>query len=239
MSVFSCKRSGAANCPNRIMANIKIPKEAIPVLRTIIELDQKSFDSALTVIASESPTLKIFQFIKRISPKLDGQTEESILEILAVIIPLYAIKENKGVSLQQLVEDICVAAADLADEKFPIGKIDLLKLRLKSLLSLDKPLAVIAKANEVMTQHEKLFCEPRIFSDIRSVFTETPDSASGAMVVHMLQIGFHQLGKHKDFYVAMDNDDLKKLKEAIERAERKTLALRTSIEKSNVPYLEV
>lgn len=239
MSIFSIKRFESDRLSICIMANIKIPKEAIPTLRTIAELDSNTFDSVLSIIAAEPPTLNIHQFIKRISPKLDEAKKETIFEILAVIIPLFAVKENKSVSIHQLADDIGGAATGLGEEKFPIEKVEILKSRLQLLLGLDKPLAVIAKANEVMTEHEKTFCGARVLSDIRSVFAEAPDKVSGAMVVHMLEIGYHQLGKHQEFFVAMDNDDLKKLKGVIERAEKKTLALRSLIENSNTPYLEV
>jgi hypothetical protein len=56
-----------------------------------------------------------------------------------------------------------------------------------------------------------------------------------------LQIGFHEGGtkEHKEFYVALDTDDIQALKEVINRAERKTIALQTIIKSSKLPYLEV
>ena len=91
-----------------------------------------------------------------------------------------------------------------------------------------------------MTEHAHVFCNARILSDIRPVFAESADSASAAVVIHNLQIGFHEggTGPHKEFYVALDTGDLRKLKELIVRAEKKDIALQTMLKSSNVPYLD-
>ena len=92
-----------------------------------------------------------------------------------------------------------------------------------------------------MTENDRIFCGARILSDIRPVFTDSLESASAAVIIHNLQIGFHDSGTgvHKEFYVALDNQDIQKLKEIILRAEKKTQALKAILNKSSVPYLEV
>ncbi len=59
------------------------------------------------------------------------------------------------------------------------------------------------------------------------------------MIIHMLQIGFHTGGEHREYYFALDADDIRKLKGVIERAEKKTTALQAILKKAEVNYLEV
>jgi hypothetical protein len=54
-----------------------------------------------------------------------------------------------------------------------------------------------------------------------------------------LQIGFGHSGRYQEIYFALDTSDIQELKKVIERAEQKTIALKSIIEKATVPYLEV
>jgi hypothetical protein len=85
-----------------------------------------------------------------------------------------------------------------------------------------------------------VFCSARILSDLRPVFQEPPTAASASVIIHNLQIGFHDsgTGDHKEFYVALDAGDLDILKKIIVRAEQKTASLKAILAKANVPYLE-
>jgi hypothetical protein len=47
-------------------------------------------------------------------------------------------------------------------------------------LDLNKSLAVVAKAMDIMTDHQHLFCSSNILSDIRPIFTDTLKTPSAA-----------------------------------------------------------
>ena len=121
---------------------------------------------------------------------------------------------------------------------FPLDKTDLVRQRIAKLLSVGGWLAVLAKAQNVRGDQERLFCAARILSDVRPVFGNTPDSISAAVVVHSLNITYHQDGEHKDFYVALDTNDLRNLKKTVERAEKKHETLKSLIQKSTIRYFD-
>src|ERR1035438_229170 len=152
-------------------------------------------------------------------------------------------KDRRGIDSQEFADEISksVLASASKDFDFSPEKGRILNSRLQKLLSFDKTLAVTSKAYDVLTEHAHTFCRARIISDIRPVFTNTVESANGAVIIHNLQIGFHEGGdgEHKEFYVALDTDDIQALKEVVIRAEKKTIALRSILKSSSVPYLEV
>ena len=152
-------------------------------------------------------------------------------------------KEKTGSSAHELAQNVAGSYSGIRskDNHFSPTQAKLLSDRIKSLLSFDKTMAVTAKAFDVMTEHARTFCRARILSDIRPVFTNLDEFASAAVIIHNLQIGFHEggTGEHKEFYVALDTNDIQNLKEVIERAEKKTVALEAILNTSKVPYLEV
>jgi len=225
------------------MAILDIPKRDLPVLKMILELGEPQFNLLISALGSTKPTLTRGQFIENISKKAKSLQPEMVAEILRVAFILYAMKQRTEISSQELAEDISRSCLEASSDKiqFPQEKRKTLSDRIQRLLSFEKTVAVTAKAFDVMTEHKYIFCSARILSDIRPVFTDTPDSASAAVIVHNLQIGFHESGikGHKEFYVALDTDDILLLKGIIERAEKKTEALKSIIKTSKLPYLEV
>ncbi|MGD1087413.1 MAG: hypothetical protein ABR955_01625 [Verrucomicrobiota bacterium] len=225
------------------MASLTIPDEDLPVLKAISELDDPQFNSLISAFGETNPTLRRRQFIGNVKEKVKTIETDELSEICRVIFILYAMKERAELSAKDLANDVgeSILESVSKDFEFSTGKKEILISRLQKLLGFEKTMAVTSKAFDVMTEHKHTFCRARVLSDIRPVFTSTADSASGAMIIHNLQIGFHDggTGKHKEFYVALDTDDIKSLKEVIARAEKKTKALESILKSSSVPYLEV
>jgi hypothetical protein len=219
------------------MVSLVIPDEALPDLRRIADVDSKDFDALLHVLGETGPALTRAQFENKIAGKPLLPNKDDISAILRAAIAFYRLKESHKFTAQGAAE--AIAKSDLVAKSLPVDKIEILRKRLTSLLGFDKSLGVTAKANDVMTEHERVFCSVRILSDIRPVFGEDKEQASGAVVIHNLKIGFHQNGKHKELYFALDTRDIEMLRTAIERASRKTTALASILRKSEVPYIEV
>jgi hypothetical protein len=220
------------------LASIIIPEGALPDLKRIVELDDKLFSSLMSVIGEATPTLTREQFSSKISEKIKLPDEGDLPAVLRTAFVLYGFKERTGISTQELTQAV-TDSEPVKKAEFLADKIEKLRSRLALLLGFDKSLGVTLKALDVMTEHERIFCRARILSDIRPVFAEELESAPAAMIIHNLQIGFHEYGRHHEYYFALDTDDIQKLKKIIERAEKKTIALQALLKKSNVRYLEV
>ncbi len=117
------------------------------------------------------------------------------------------------------------------------------KLRafLMAALTLERTVGTTAKAGPVLTEHERIFSAVRIMTDLRPIYhldvSEKPD---GAVVIHMLKITQRDQHDHKkDFYFALDGNDLMALKKAIERAAAKEATLREMMKDSTVKVLDV
>ena len=58
------------------------------------------------------------------------------------------------------------------------------------------------------------------------------------MIVHNMNVTYFQEGERKDFFVAMDNADIAKLRKVLDRADAKTTLLQKLIENSGTQYFE-
>ena len=221
----------------------QIPKKDLAALKAIAELSALDFKALIDSIAQVKPTFSPVQFSRNVAKKVDKVQAGDVSEMLRVLFVLYRMKDGGDVEPNEIPQSVVEAFSGLSSPKDGISanQKKVLATRLKALLSFDKSIAVTAKAFDVMTEHERTFCRARILSDVRPVFTDDTKSASAAVIIHNLQIGYHDsgTGEHKEFYVALDTDDIQMLKEIIDRADKKTITLETMLESAKIPYLEV
>jgi hypothetical protein len=221
------------------MPSIELPNEALPDLKTITEIDQQHFDSLLKAMTETGPTLTRSRFQTSVVEKVETVSKSDIEAILRAAFNLYSLKLRSGLSTEEFVGAVTNSPILSKSSDFSQDKKKTLEVRLAQLMNCSKSIGVTLKARDVMTEHERVFCHARVLSDIRPVFANGLETASAGVIIHNLQLGFRHIGKHEEIYVALDTDDIKRLKEIIERAEKKTVALESILKASGLPYLKV
>jgi hypothetical protein len=227
--------------PSPTIPEIEIPEKALPDLKRLAELDGHLFDLLLIAISESGPTLTSAKFYAQIVEKVPNIDRATIASVIRAAFSLYSgMQKSKTPASAEEVAAGVVNSSLIAKhtELSPDFKATLSN-RLGRILKFDKVISVTSKAFDVMTEHDKIFCNARILSDIRPVFADNPDTADAAVIIHNLQIGFHQQGEHHEIYVALDTSDILKLKEVVERAELKTKALEAILKRAQLPYLEI
>lgn len=161
------------------------------------------------------------------------------VEILAdTLLFFYYVRANSDVTPEKFVSDISRAFRDFGGEKLTDEEFTSFKKRIEGLLAVES-LAVSAKALSLQRDFENTFCEAKTLTDVRSVFgTNVEDKPVGFVLTHTLKIGYHDDGgRHREFFVALDEDDLSTLRDVVERAEKKAKSLRTAMGKTELRYL--
>jgi hypothetical protein len=219
-----------------------IPAKEIGNLANIVGYDKVFFDSLIKALSETKPSLTRTKYTADLISRLPGATEKEISPVLNTLFNLYSIKNRNGISASDLAKQIKEAAVNSKEHRasFLGVKGGILESRLTALLSYDNSLAVTVKALALMREHQRVLCHARILTDVRPVFSNVPEQPSAAMIVHNLQIGFKNSAgeNHEEFYVAIDDDDLVLLADTIERAQQKSKALKTTLEKSQITCLE-
>lgn len=155
-------------------------------------------------------------------------------QIITAVTSLYVVRaSSEDVPLDRFVNDVFEAMKSF-DRVFAT---DDRKHRLGAILSIE-PLMIAAKAITILTDHERTFHTARILTDIRYAFRSDPEQKPyGAVIVHTLKLSYHQEGEHKQFFMALETEDLARLKTVAERAQQKEKAIRRDLEATGITYL--
>jgi hypothetical protein len=222
------------------MPSFNFPKQQLIALESIAKLSDEAMESLSKVLASTEPALGPVAFSEAIASQVSDIEPDVCEAIVFTLSGLSFLTEMRGESAEETVHDIIKSAAESQpDTPAFTGKTrSVLASRLQKLMSYAS-LGISAKAMDVMTEHEKIFCGCRILSDLRPIFTNAGDRAVAGVVVHNLSIHYHQDDEHREFYAAMDANDLQNLKQTIIRAEQKERHIITIMQKADMKSLEV
>ena len=170
--------------------------------------------------------------------KLD---KERAVSIVSMLMSLYRVIQDTPID--EFVGQVCDAAR--TSVRVDTESIDWSSFKedLTALLSSNETFGVMAKAHDIQKQQAHVYCNARILTDIRPVFKkDAADGPTAAFVTHTLRISTHDEGDFstaKDFFVSLDEDNLKELRRLVDRAVTKAEALKSLLQSANVACLEL
>jgi len=204
----------------------------------LLKLGTLSEDSArdlISALASVSPTLSPKGLASKLGAAVKSISAEDLADLAAALIALSSVRVVNKIPVPQFVEEVCESFATGKPPQVPEGVA--LRSRLTGLLQAE-PLMLSAKASTLQREHTNVLFDARLVTDIRPVFTDGPEAVPGAMIVHMLKFSYIHDNQSKEFFVALDDEDLMKLQKVISRAEAKSKTLRGIIAKAGLIDLE-
>lgn len=222
------------------MAELPISQERIAGLVKLRTLEEDSFKELMTALSGAPPVLRPTDLVAYLVPKVTSITETNLREILAMLISLSVAQVRANISTSQLTGDVCTVMGQSENQQLKLGgeECDSFRDRLVGLLNIES-LMYPAKANWVMADHDRIFQQARVLTDIRAVFG--PDIGvlpKGAVIIHMLNVTYRHGGKKDNFYVAMDSLDVESLIATLQRALAKATTLNKVLEKADLTRLD-
>jgi hypothetical protein len=218
------------------MTSYRIPKNVRKGFAILLKTPQTKIDSLILEL-SKIPKGLLPSDISNYLSKKKVYSKEDASEIVTVLLSLFRLKESETKSLSEIaikVQDALNETEDISpkpNENFITNLVKLLSL---------KTLGMTSKAFGLMMEYEKTYVESRIITDVRPVFSDDlEESIDMGVIVHNLKIEYHT-GKstHEEIYIALDCNDLRKLKEQLVRAEKKEKAIKSNFSK-NISFLEI
>jgi hypothetical protein len=221
------------------MAALRIPEEYKSGLAKLLALSEESAEALLAALNEAPPVMSTFELSSLLASKVRSVPREEIEEITDTLVSLYLSQQHHPDLGNELVEDVCRKMDDSGAQELKLSEEnrDHFKNLLTALLKTEA-LVYPSKAIGVLRDNERMFCNARILTDIRPVFgssVHVPPKA--AVIVHMLDIIYHQGEDLKEFYVGLDADDLETLRAVLERADLKAKSLRSVFEAARLKDL--
>lgn len=221
------------------MPGITIPEPYRVGIAKLLKLEDGAMRELSAALREASPTLNLHRLTTAMSAKIRSIDTSDLDPILDAVISLSFVAATAEVQIPEFVEDVCNAVNESGIAKPRLSDNDCVafKRHLSDLLTADV-FSIGAKARALMQEHERTFCRARILTDIRPVFgPEVRESPKAVVVVHTLRISYHEGLELKDFYVALDSDDIETLRELLDRANSKAKSLESVTEAARVPTL--
>lgn len=221
-------------------SSLIIPEEYEAGYAKLITLDDSIIERLAEALKDSPMVLRPTDLAAAVAERIAGSiADDDIYEILQTLISLYPVEEDFE-SNEQLAEEICEAIIESDSEilKLPEGERERFKQRLVNLLDID-PIRVVSKANILLHEYERVVHNARVMTDIRPVFGASADGPpKAALIVHTLKINYHDAEGLKEFYVAMDSDEMYQLMYVLDRAEAKSKSLRAVLDAAKLPHVD-
>jgi len=222
------------------MALLRVPKQYVGGLVKFLQLSDEDSEKLLSALEQITICKKPRNIIKGAVSSLGTIPRSDVESISDALMSLFAIWNYEFKSSSDLAREVVGAIDESTSEELKQlsddarSKIEPRLVRLFLMASL----ALSVKADARRFDYDKVFSYARVSSDIRPIFgSDAKEAIKVAVLSHMLNIHYIHEGDHKDFYVALDEVDLKSLKEQIERATLKSDNLKSILVAAKVEYL--
>ena len=203
---------------------------------------QESIRELLAALREVPDTYNESALSSAVAGRVDTIAASDVEEMVPALLSLYSYRDYRQAAISDVVEGIAQAMEESRSDQLrlsPEHRPDFENL-LARLLDVE-PINVRVRAGALAFENEHTLQEARVLTDIRSVFEpENPDAKpKGAVIVHTLKIGYRSDNESKEFFIALDTDDVRELIEQLERANAKAESLKWSVLKAaQVPLMD-
>ncbi|HUB06291.1 MAG TPA: hypothetical protein VMB50_04790 [Myxococcales bacterium] len=142
--------------------------------------------------------------------------------IIDLLTSLSSARARQSQSLGTLLKDLRDDARRRGGDFVPKTSWGSFTAFLKRVLEAEA-IVITAKAQTVMVAHQHVFLSARVLTDLRPVFgNDELGRLRAGVVVHTLQLDHLDGGGKRSFFIALDDEDVSKLRAALDRASEKS-----------------
>lgn len=222
------------------MAIVSIPRPIELGIVKIIGLPDETIATLLSALDVPFLPLKRKTLVSTLSRKVEGLPPGDIEQVMLVVMSLYMSLASINVSTSEFLDNVIESVQESTSPAIikTEDEAKKLKQRLAAFLDLDS-LRISAKTQEILHEHQHALSQVRILTDIRPVFDTTKtESIAAAVLVHTMKLTYIAEDETCEFFVAMDTSDIKILKEALERAEKKAESIKEMLSATSMGIVD-
>lgn len=225
------------------MAELRIPEEYQRSFAEIRGLSEEQVQELIAALESEPPTLNRSDLRSRVATKVSGTMDRGDVDrVMDTLLSLYALRESMSLDTPGLADAISQAMDESGVEELEFDddeERDFFKDRLVQLLGVGS-FNVSARATDLLYEHEHTVHGPmRVLTDIRPIFGADPEGVpEGAVIAHTLKISYHEGRRVREFFVALDSEQVDELIGVLERASLKAGSLKRMLADTPITYIE-
>lgn len=205
----------------------RIPERYRLGFSLFLSFQQDKVAELIDAIRKTPPNSDFQQFVDAVHSRLNTWKTEDVYNVVRSLYSLCTLLADEETSVDDLTIQAIEAMRSSGKEDLFVAPESqrLVASNLKQLLSIES-LRLASKAVGLRTDHERLLCGLKIITDIRPVFSDVQQKPTRAIIGHTLKLEYHEDGEHKELFLALDAEDIQKLKKVLQRAETKETSLR-------------
>jgi hypothetical protein len=218
---------------------LRVPRSEEKALARVLSLSDAEVGAIHAALAESEPALSVRRLADRVAEKT-GLASDLVYNVVRTLAVLYTARDRSSTSMDEFLADVERAAKEASSEDLKAPKIgwESARARIKRFLTIDRSLGITAKAYDLLNEYERVFCDARVVTDVRPIFTaDVAQKPDAAILVHTLRIAYHEGGDLKAVYVSMDTSDVASLMKLLERATKKEAGLEPLAKGAGIPLL--
>ena len=216
-----------------------VPEAELPNLKLLASTPVEILQLLEGALGEEKPTLGP----EALSSSLAQRTglEISVVgPLVSLLFRLALVQRSLELTASAFLEALTTTLTDMGDDKWSAADSQRWAERreqIERVLASQGALAAGAKAAELLLEQQLLFVTSRVVTDVRPVFDEGAERLLGFATFHNLAIGCYEDGKHRTIRIAMDSDDIARLRDQLGRAQRKEKLIADNLTEAGVSVI--
>ena len=217
------------------MPAISLPRPFEPTLTAFVELAPRTAAHVTKVVEELPEFTPMRRLVDAVADALPKKAKDvDAAALVSAVASLRSQLEDRDP--KDVAESIVDASRATISGDKRLAAIE----NLARLLAADA-LVTLGRADDVITDHERVFSRARILTDVRPVFRDKPtETPTVAVIIEMLKIEYWGRGGsgRRSFYVALDEADLVGLRRVIDRALEKTETMKKVLSSAGLANYE-
>ncbi|MGI0108319.1 hypothetical protein [Salinimicrobium sp. WS361] len=198
------------------MAAIRIPENVFPGFRVIASLEENKINELVSYLNS----LPVGKQYDEVADEFDGiLNEKKGKELLKTILSFSELVEEDEENYKDVVNNLVSSFVDLSNDELDPAQNERLENNLLKIFHNYKSIDQNIQSRQLALENENNLKDFQMLTDIRLIFdTDLENKERIGIVIHKLNLEYTKDFEDKKFHLALDIDNLKKLKSEIEKA---------------------
>lgn len=198
---------------------IKFNPDQLKQLLRCAKIDgEKLADLVIQLGNHTEPILLPDRLLDELKKQLSEDEAELLLSQVLWLSMLVRVSESKSVDVMKALRD----AVDSPDRQ---AEWDSIAVSMQGLID-STPIRLVTKAMELSYDYANLLRKARIITDLRPLFDDEGEKVEGGVVTHTLRVAYLSDDGGHEVSLALDLQDVKKLREQCDRAIIKANSIR-------------
>lgn len=222
-----------------------IPEPYREAVELIVRMDDAERHALLEALDSAPPASSMQRLEAHLAVE-SGVAQQKIRATVAVASSLFmsveGTEESEKVGLAGGVAEAAAREGLGGLEEGDSAAISALSRFLLDLFEREEVLGIAGKVASLLYDHASVYLNSRVLTDVRPLFDDRaePSSIRAGMIVHTLRFGLMAAGREEAgaMYIALDQSDLRALRDTLDRAIVKERMLTQQLADWNLPLVD-